>query len=55
MEALDALGRRYGKRPSEIVEERNPYVALAIDLSAMKFGVAAEKVAAMKARQKRRR
>lgn len=54
METLDALGQRYGILPSAIVKERNPFVAYALDVAALRYGQAADEVAAMKIRQKYR-
>jgi len=39
MEGLDSIARRYGIRPSALLGERNPFVALSIDLWAHNWGV----------------
>ena len=54
MEILDALGSRYGVRPSSLLAESNPFRALAIDLWAFRYGAAREEVERAKARNKRR-
>lgn len=42
MEVLDSIGKRYGQLPSKVLGERNPFVALAIDLWAHNWGVQRE-------------
>lgn len=39
MEALDSIGRRYGRRPSEIMGISNPFQAYSVDLWAHNYGV----------------
>lgn len=42
MVLLDALARRYGVRPSELIGEGNPWAALSLDLHAHNWGVQEE-------------
>lgn len=39
MVALDAIGRRYGVRPSQLVGEPDKFAAYSIDLHAHNWGV----------------
>jgi len=50
MEAIDAMGRRYGVLPSTVLGVLDPLKAGAIDLHAFNAGVVAEARAAAKAR-----
>lgn len=38
MLALDAIGKRYGIRPSALIGETNPWAAFSIDLHAHNWG-----------------
>jgi hypothetical protein len=42
MEALDAIARRYGVRPSHLVGEEDPFRAVSIDLWAHNWGAQRE-------------
>jgi len=42
---LDAIGQRYGIRPSDLLGEENPYAALTIDTWAATAGADEEKKA----------
>jgi len=50
MELLDSLGRRYGRRPSELVGvgAESPFQAFSIDLWAHNAGVQREQLEAQK-------
>ncbi len=49
MVALDAIGRRYGVRPSRLVGETDEFAAYSIDLHAHNWGVQQETLDAKKA------
>jgi hypothetical protein len=55
MEALDAIGRRYGTRPSAVIGETDEFKAFAIDLWACNAGVQQDKRLIREAERKRGR
>ena len=54
MQLLDALGRRYGARPSSFVAGFGEFEALAIDIAAATAGAGAEEAAKRLARERGR-
>ncbi len=43
LETLDALGRRYGRKPSEFLEGLHPFQAVALDLRSADAGALRQK------------
>lgn len=52
MIALDAIGQRYGLRPSSLIRTRNPFAALTLDLAVRNAGVEEENRQAREAARK---